>query len=116
MAERVPWSRWEYITSPREVGREPGLYAIRFCSAIVYIGSSSNLRSRLSTYPIWPDSERPRCAPWSIYFDDRHELEVCVSGSRRAGDWLMREYRLVRRIMPRHNTHHVRRMEVPVGR
>jgi hypothetical protein len=66
-----------------------GCYAIYHSGRLVYLGSSANLKTRLSQH-----LRRQR---------DNSEISVKVAPSRRNGDWLMREYRLIRRLRPRDN-------------
>lgn len=76
---------WVRIDRAEQAPVEPGCYAVYFDGELVYVGSSRNLRTRVR-----------RC-----FTSDRVYLKV--KASRRMGDWLMREWRLIRRLQPRDN-------------
>lgn len=80
--------------------RGPGVYALFNMRRLVYIGSAQNLYRRLLEHGIhrvhhasW--FPRQGCEPVP-----RAHLALRIAASRRMGDWLMREYRLVRRLKP----------------
>jgi hypothetical protein len=77
------------------VPRVAGVYVVYLGNRIVYIGSSWNLAERFSRYPI-RCVEGVWCTPWggSVH------LTVKYKQSRRFGDWLMDEARLIRRLKP----------------
>ena len=73
---------------------------------VVYVGQSTALRNRLGAY--WPTYRRP-FVPYSD--EPQHRAEwivsalligaiVKISPTKRYGDWLMRELRLIRRLRP----------------
>lgn len=82
----------------------PGCYAIYLDEALVYIGQTQNLRRRLRRYGISVEYLRGRGlvvhTPWAT----GRTVTIKVRRSRRFGDWLMAEARLVRRLRPRFNT------------
>src|SRR5690349_17856546 len=89
-------SRWRVVSGLGDVPKNAGVYAVYHDAALVYIGSSHNLRSRLTSvfrqrFEFFQLGV-PRCAAPEI------EVVVKVSPSRRLGDWLMREYRLIVRL------------------
>lgn len=89
-----PWVNQRHL-----VPDAPGVYAFIRDGRVVYVGQTVSLRRRLSEYWYrWVDFR----GGWII--DPR--IQGCVvkySASRRYGDWLMREYRLIRRLQPLHN-------------
>jgi hypothetical protein len=100
LTKREGEQRW------REVGPSvsvpmAGVYAIYHDGALVYIGSSSRLRHRISTYFGKRGRTTERGGPKPPSADVR--VVVKVAGSRRLGDWLMREYRLIQRLRPSDN-------------
>lgn len=68
---------------------EPGVYAILDGNKVLYVGSSQNLKKRISCH-----SKLLKTLP-----DGKYKF----SCSRRYGDWLMREVRLIRRLRPKLN-------------
>lgn len=95
-----------------------GCYAIYHDGELVYIGSSARLTNRIATYlnpkpratrrPVINSGARQRGAVASVV--------VKVKPSRRAGDWLMREYRLILRLKPRDNRQFTGSLARAVGR
>ncbi len=78
-----------------------GCYAIYRGSSLIYIGSTSNLRQRLQSH--WRAAARWRTSA-------TEPLSIKVKPSRRRGDWLMIEYRLILRLCPKMNRmHNIRR-------
>ena len=83
----------------------PGVYAFLREGRVVYVGQTTNLKARLSQY--W--------MRWSYitngwWIDPRLAgAAVKISPSKRHGDWLMRELRLIRRLQPVHNVVGVKR-------
>jgi excinuclease UvrABC nuclease subunit len=75
----------------------PGVYVVYMNGHVYYIGSSSNLCRRIRK--TFQQYERTSMRESSF--------EIKYSLSRRYGDWLMREARLIRRLSPRANQHHV---------
>jgi len=70
----------------------PGVYAIFIDNQLKYIGSSGNLASRLLAH--------------KRFYPIGHEITIKISHSRMAGDWLMREYRLIKRLRPMFNLYY----------
>lgn len=83
----------------------PGVYVFIRNGRAIYVGQSTNLRARLAQYrggqvylgnpmdvpPVWRDHP----------IGDNSTLKI--STSKRYGDWLMRELRLIRRLRPHYN-------------
>lgn len=97
---RKPPARWT----------APGCYAIYLDRELVYIGSSERVTYRLMAYPMRINmfvgaTEPAVVTPWGMAFS----VTIKFKPSRRYGDWLMREARLIRRLKPRGNTHGVKR-------
>jgi|SRR5579872_6530491 len=98
-------SNWKsarlFSDDPTDLPDLPGCYAIFGDGELVYIGSSENIRSRVCVshrieVAHYSDSVR---TPWG-YFTS---LVVKYRLSKKTGDWLMIEYRLIRRLRPRGN-------------
>ncbi len=83
---------WRVVDGRKDLP-EAGVYAIYRTGSLVYIGSSSQLSVRLQPY-------------FRVRHQDVPLVTVKVAPSRRAVDWLMREYRLIRRLRPVDNRTH----------
>jgi excinuclease UvrABC nuclease subunit len=98
------WQRLDGISEipfwPRETSRAAGCYAFFMNDRLVYVGSSQNLQRRLLDYLISPSYSTGISTPWG-FCDTAH---VRFKVSRRYGDWLMWEARLIKRLRPPMNT------------
>jgi excinuclease UvrABC nuclease subunit len=96
---------WAEEDDPRNIPNRPGVYAISLGGDLMYIGSTKRLRHRI----------REHCA--SGYFRDALDfggvVEFRYKESRRRGDWLSLEYRLVSRIKPPLNKAFVNHVYMP---
>jgi excinuclease UvrABC nuclease subunit len=90
----------EIVFWPRRTSQGAGCYAFFMNDRLVYVGSSQNLQRRLMDYLIAPSYSSGISTPWG--FCDR--VEVRWKESRRYGDWLMWEARLIKRLRPPMNT------------
>lgn len=84
-----------------------GVYAYFWNGRPIYVGQSSNIRARLRSYKVRVRrDERGLYAvtPWGE-FKPRGSggLGLWLRASSRAGDWLMHEQRLIRRLRPTYN-------------
>jgi excinuclease UvrABC nuclease subunit len=91
---------------------KPGVYAIYLDGVLSYIGSSKDIRHRLSTYAFEWDYGGDLTTPWGVF----RTLDVKVFICSKYGSWLMREARLIRRLRPRFNTHGTGRKNRPYRR
>jgi predicted GIY-YIG superfamily endonuclease len=82
----------------------PGVYAIYFDDRLVYIGQSSNMRTRISAHCIRQGYSK--YLNWGEKFNVGLSCYVKVSPSIRYGDWAMRELRLIKRLQPSGNHVH----------
>lgn len=100
---------WQVPKSRRDILPLPGCYAIYCDDVLVYVGSSTNLRARCLAYGRHSRFARHPAGrhipvlrfPWGI--SSYRGFYVKVKYSRRLGDWLMWEWRLIARLQPRHN-------------
>lgn len=92
---------WREVARVADVPFVAGCYAIYHDGQLVYVGSSSRLKQRISVYL----NQRGRGAKSGGSTPPSPDVRVVVkvTGSRRLGDWLMREYRLIQRLRPRDN-------------
>lgn len=78
------------------------VYAFYVNDELVYIGSTVNLRVRMSAYR-FKDVGEKTMTPWRKSIPPRAKIEVKYKGSKIYGYWLMLEARLIKRIQPRFN-------------
>jgi|SRR5688572_24338286 hypothetical protein len=111
-------SRWIAVER-RWIPEGPGVYVVYQDNRVVYVGSSTRLQARVRRYfnkERWPfdlrhiaPAERYN-TPWNFYHaGDR--IRVKVKYSRRLGDWLMWEWRLIHRLQPEFNKAGIRAAE-----
>jgi hypothetical protein len=83
------------------ISSNAGCYAIYIGGSLVYIGQSGNLRLRFRRWGFCKRELDYFITPWG---DVRvGDLKVKVAYSRKFGDWVMRELRLIRRLRPKFN-------------
>jgi hypothetical protein len=78
----------------------PAVYAIVLNGRVKYIGQTTNLFKRFNNYKMRDGFGGGAFTPWGQFKGD---LKVRYSGSKRFGDWAMRELRLIRRLRPEWN-------------
>lgn len=108
--------RWErlFLSSDillsHRIPKVPACYAIFLDGELAYVGSSDNLRARMTAHKI-AGHTMSECAwtPWGLY----RSVELRFSRARRRGDWLMREYRLIKRLNPPMNIRTTNRGSTP---
>lgn len=102
-------SRWtELVGGCRAAPRSPGVYVVFRNGQAVYVGQSVNLRARLSAHE-YGVCDRARQSPADV-------ISIRYSLSRKRGDWLMREYRLIQRLKPLMNSNGTGVSPEPRGR
>lgn len=97
-------SRWEEIVADElfKLADGPGVYAIFLDGKLFYIGSGLSLRNRISSH------YRP-CLFSNAYFTRwgyKDSVRVKIKRSNQKGDWLMDEFRLLKRLKPEGNKLH----------
>jgi excinuclease UvrABC nuclease subunit len=97
------------LLKPWELPQQAGVYAFLKEGRVIYIGSTVNIRDRFRSYGAARrrfDYDYDRATHFEEYrLPDRMVgVVVKVSVSRRYGDWLMRELRLIRRLNPDWNS------------
>ena len=98
---RLSHRGWHLRPNRKNTPASPGCYAIYINGRLSYVGSTTNLRARAwchvaQTRPVLFYDEPARHAP-------RLRVVVKVKLSRRFGDWLMWEARLIHRLNPPRN-------------
>lgn len=77
--------------------KAPACYAVFLDGELSYVGSTEQLRARITAHRLRGHAYMDAAwTPWGLF---RH-VEIRYSLSRRRGDWLMREYRLITRLNP----------------
>lgn len=80
-------SRWQIVMKPKAAPDAPGCYVIKFGTGEMYVGSTTlSLRRRLWTYLPWMKELGLEWIKWKK--------------TAKLGDWLMDEYRLIKRLDP----------------
>lgn len=74
----------------------PACYVVFLDGSVTYVGQSTNLKSRFSTYAIRLGYGAGVLTPWGA----AGSIEVKVNFGTQYGDWAMRELRLIRRLKP----------------
>lgn len=105
-------SRWQQFDvmgrEARSIPSEAGVYVIYIGGRLVYVGQSVNVRSRIAGHRFRYGYGRNIHTPW-MEVADTTPVTVKVKRSRRLGDWAMWEIRLIARLRPECNTHHLGR-------
>ena len=97
----MSWFRHSLDDLNSLVPRSPGTYVIFADGVPVYVGSTTNLRSRLFA------GHQINFSRYSAYFDTPwgqfRDVGIAYRPSKRFGDWAMVELRLIRRLQPKFN-------------
>jgi excinuclease UvrABC nuclease subunit len=101
MPKRSRWVKFEYthhVSVPNSVNG-PGCYVFYLDDRLVYVGSTSNFRSRMSTHArscrhnMFVNRFETTWGPCQHFY-------IKWKPSRKFGDWLMYEARLIKRLQP----------------
>ena len=105
MSSRPDKVNWRTICPAKESPpARPGVYAIFVGGTVVYVGSSLNMKARFVGHRFRYGYARNIITPWGDFPDDGASSVTCkFRVSRRLGDWLMWEFRLIRRLQPMFN-------------
>lgn len=100
---RIGGGNWQWIDpfAATSAPHVPGVYAIYLDGKLSYIGQSKDLSARLAGYRLRAQYNRfsrrvEAVTPWGRF----STIAVKVRASRRFGDWLMIERRLISRLRP----------------
>lgn len=91
---------WQGVTRRKQVPRAAGCYALYEGGRLVYVGSSTNLKHRLGAHLGTP-RDFYGADGWVRRGNPVTSAKIKIS--RRIGDWLMWEWRLIARLQPRDN-------------
>lgn len=96
------WVEVVFLEAWRNLPKVPCCYAIYFDGQLKYIGSTSDLRNRFSGHAFRYGYAKNLYTPWGS-FGLSTDIRLKYSPSKKYGDWLMREARLIRRLQPEFN-------------
>jgi hypothetical protein len=77
-----------------------GVYVYYLDGVPSYIGSTRGLFHRLRAHNVRPTYSTGYFTPWGKF----ENVTLKIKRPRRMGDWLMDEYRLIKRLRPRYNS------------
>lgn len=97
------WISIDFLEAKEKLPTIPCCYVLYFNGAMKYIGSTNNLRNRFSGHSIRYGYWNEIITPWGD-FDIPVTITMKYKESRRYGDWLMTEARLIRRLQPQFNS------------
>jgi len=80
----------------------PGVYVLYLDGVLSYIGSTENLSGRIWTHIRFATYSNAIITLWGHFTS----CEVKYLPTKKLGDWLSIEYRLIRRLKPRFNIRH----------
>ena len=96
------WTRIDYLESRMKLPTVECCYVVYFGGQLKYIGSTNNLRNGLSGHAFRFSYGKSFITPWGE-FPLPLKVEIKFKPSRRYGDWLMLEARLIKRLLPAFN-------------
>jgi excinuclease UvrABC nuclease subunit len=98
----MAWVELDYQKHARMFPSISCCYALYFNGMLKYIGSTKNLRNRFSGHGIRHGYAKDIITPWGD-FPNSVGIVIKYKPSKRYGDWLMVEARLIRRLQPEFN-------------
>lgn len=102
------WFKFEPFESCLNLPARPAVYVFYLGDRAVYVGQTSNLKSRMASYGFrysWGnDTRRTQWGTFSAADDGEFTCKARLS--QKHGDWAMWEIRLIRRLKPQFNTTH----------
>jgi excinuclease UvrABC nuclease subunit len=102
-------SKWKiYGLFPKEekLPSKPCVYAIYVDDRLIYIGQTTSLSNRFSGHAFRYGYAKNIITPW-CEFPSTSKITIKAKFSEKLGDWAMWEIRLIRKIKPFFNTHHL---------
>ena len=93
------WHSINYLENMRELPIVPCCYAIYLNGSLKYIGSTNNLRNRFSGHAFRYSYGKSFITPWGD-FPLPLNFSIKYRPSKKYGDWLMIEARLIKRLQP----------------
>jgi excinuclease UvrABC nuclease subunit len=83
----------------------PCVYCLKLNGLVVYVGSTIRLRSRFYEHKIQHGYAKNIVLPWLSVGNDT-EITLKVKSSKKYGDWVMDEMRLIKKLSPIYNKMH----------
>jgi len=106
------WKEYKLFPDKDKLPNKPCVYAVYFDGELVYVGQSSSLSNRFAGHAFRYGYAKNIHTPW-VDISSKVKIEIKAKFSERLGDWAMWEIRLIRRLKPIYNTHHLnKRKEV----
>jgi len=99
------WESYDLMNGKEKMPYIPGVYAVYFDNALVYIGSTNNLKNRFSCHYFRYVHAKNIHTPWQD-IPNSTVITVKFRATKKLGEWAMREVRLIYRLRPLFNTHH----------
>jgi excinuclease UvrABC nuclease subunit len=100
------WFKFGLFPNKCVLPNKPCVYAVYFDGDLVYVGQSSSLSNRFSGHAFRYGYAKNIVTPWQT-IDDKVKIDIKAKFSERLGDWAMWEIRLIRRLKPIFNRHHI---------
>ena len=100
------WKKYKLFPIKEELPNKPCVYAIFFDGNLVYVGQSNSLTNRFAGHAFRFGYGKNIQTPWDSIPDDV-KIEIKAKFSEKLGDWAMWEIRLIRRLKPIYNVHHL---------
>lgn len=89
-------SEWVTTEPFSGIARRPGVYVIYLDGKLTYVGQSENVLYRLFEHLRFDEEKKLWVSRWGV----AQKALVKAKYTRRLGDWLMWEYRLIQRLRP----------------
>lgn len=99
----MAWVSVDYLKNTSGLPRVACCYVIYFNSELKYIGSTNDLRNRFSGHSIRYGYWNELITPWGD-FPNSTNFIIKYKPSRKYGDWLMLEARLIKKLQPAFNS------------
>lgn len=96
------WLCIDYLDNRLSLPPTACCYAIYLNGSLMYIGSTNNLRNRFCGHQFRYSYGKSFITPWGD-FPIPLDFKIKYRPSKRYGDWLMVEARLIRRLQPEFN-------------
>ena len=100
MKRHQRWEPWQFAHT-WELPTEGGCYAIYIQNELAYIGSTGNLRARITAYRFRISIGGSVWTPWGGY--PYEAVKVKIRRARYYGEWATLELRLLNRLRPHLN-------------
>jgi excinuclease UvrABC nuclease subunit len=100
------WKEFRLFPIKDQFPNKPCVYTVFFDGKLVYVGQSNSLSNRFSGHAFRFGYGKNILTPWQD-LPNTTKIRIKAKFSERLGDWAMWEIRLIRRLKPIYNTHHL---------